>query len=320
VFAQLAVACYGLYQFVAGYAGLPQGLAYGGSLNGLHRISALSYEPAFYGAYVLTSVPLLLGDVVAGRRRVLLPPSVVAGTVVLAGVLANTRAAYVAFALIVPATWLVGYRGAGARRLLRRRALPVILPGLVAVVVATTLAGVRPLGFATRTLTSLTDTGGGSEGAGSNSSRLRLYRAVGRIAADHPLLGVGPRNLGFVEVDSEGERLRVIELEQPGGDPQRAVANNNVLQAAVDAGVVAVAAFAAIAWLVARLAWRGRQAEARLLALGALGVLLVNGAFVSNLWDLKVWTVLALALAVERVGGRAQAPAVLASDRGSGPV
>jgi hypothetical protein len=305
VAAQFLVACFGLYQLAAGYLRLPQGLSYSGTLNGLHRISALSYEPAYYGAYVISAVPLLLTDVVAARRRIGLPPALVAGVVVLAGMLANTRAAYVAFLAILPATWLVCYRAAGVRRLADRRAILVFAPAVAALIVVSTAAGVQPLSYASRTLRSLGDTQSQTEAVGSNLTRLRLYRAVGGVALAHPLLGVGPRNLGYAVVDSDGERLRVTDME--GGPIDRAVANNNLLQTAVDAGVGAVVAFGALVWLVAALAWRGRDTTGRALALGALTLLVVNGAFVSTVWDLKVWTVIGLALAAE-AGSRRPLP------------
>jgi O-antigen ligase len=126
----------------------------------------------------------------------------------------------------------------------------------------------------------------------SNAPRLHLYGAVARVIGDHPALGVGPGNVGYV--------LPRYGQEVPHRKVYVATANDIWLQGAVDAGVLAIPLIVGLLWGTAQAVRRRSSLPARALALGGLVFLLVNGAFVSLLWDMKFWTVFALAVAIHR--------------------
>ncbi|MFN2544506.1 MAG: O-antigen ligase family protein [Actinomycetota bacterium] len=290
VLAQLLVALYALYQFAAGYLHLPVPVAEKSVVGSVHRVSAFSYEPAYYGAYVITALPLLLCDVVRGRRRLgrRVPPIAVATVVALAGALTISRAAYLAVPFVVAGAWYLLRTQPAERKV---RVAHALVPFAVVVVVVGAIGaatGFDVARFAQDRIRSFTET----DRPSSNGLRLGLYRAVDGVIADHLVLGVGPGNLGNV-LPRYGGRV-------PQHKKYVATANDIWLQGAVDAGVLSIPLIAGLLWGTAAAVRRRSPLSARALALGALVFLVVNGAFVSFLWDMKFWTVMGLAFAIHR--------------------
>ena len=290
VLGQLIVAVYGIYQFIATFLGLPLLVSFFGTVvaggHELHRVSALSYEPAFYAAYAVTGLPLILSDAVLHRRRFrnpLLSPGAIALVVTLALLLTNSRAGLLACVVIIVGVW-IGHR----KWLPRREGTRSILLPVLAVTAVLGMAAVAVrfdlVAFARDRVVSIVN-----EQEGSNAVRLTLYKSVLRIIEDNPLMGVGPRQLGY-ELQERREYYFV------GPPEQAATANNIWLQGAVETGLLSIPLMAGVLWMNARLVRRRASFDGQLLALGAFVFLLVSGMFVSFFWDVKYWAVIALAI------------------------
>jgi O-antigen ligase len=291
-----ATAVVGIYQFASTYLPLPGVLTYTGRAQGLGRTAGLSFEPAFFASYLLLFVPLALGA--AGRRR-----GPVAVTLVLGVLLANSRAGYLGLVVVLGAllvaprlAGLAGRAAAGARA----RLVGLVAVVGLAVMALSLAAGFHPHRFLQARVASVAD----PTEASSNAPRLRLYAVAARVAADHPLLGIGPGALGQVLPRYGLSLPEYYQFSPPpgGGYPAWGVVANNIwLQSALDAGVLAVAGTGLVVAGIWCLARRGEDGDARLLALGCLAVVAVGGLFTSVLWDVEVWALLGLALAADAV-------------------
>ena len=284
----LAAATFGFYQFAAPYFGLPQGLPYTGVAAGLGRISAWSYEPAFYAFHVELVLAIVVNDVLAKRRRLGIMPELVALYLIASLVLTNARAAYISFPLIV---FLV-VRTAGRRGRIDRRAVRVVRLGLACTAVVLALGvplGVSLPKYIVNRVQSVTNT----QEAASNAVRLDLYEADVELVRSRPWLGYGPGNSGLLLAD----RFPLYR----GVDPHAIVANNLVLQTALDAGLVSVPILLAVVVLMYRASRRNTSLEARVLLSGVSAVLFVNAMLTSLFWDMRLWVAIGLAYAAARV-------------------
>ncbi|HEX2576654.1 MAG TPA: O-antigen ligase family protein [Aquihabitans sp.] len=285
----LTAATFGFYQFAAATLGLPipGGLAYAGAVDGVGRISAWSYEPAFYVFHLELTLALAVGDVLAGRRRFGVRPEVPAAYLLLSLVLANARIGFLSFPILL----LLVLRASSDRRRLDPRAMRVVRLGAGAIVAAVLVGlpfGVNLPSYVAARVASVADT----QEAESNAVRVDLYGTELDLAKDRPLLGYGPGNIG----------LELVELipAYAGAPPQTAPANNLLLQAVLDAGVASLLLTVAFVAVVVRSALRNRSRDARLLFAGAAAILLVNAMTASLFWDLRLWAVLGLAYAAAR--------------------
>jgi hypothetical protein len=284
-------AAFGVCQFAARYVGLPTPLPYEGVGGDLGRTAGFSYEPAFFSMYLVSLIPLvtvvLLERRGIMRHQIRCAPRALFFLLVIGVFVGNARAAY----LVLPLAVLLPLLSRGPARPVKARPITLAFGAAAAVVVVSFVVGFDVGNFLQTRFASITDT----NEAASNAPRLLLYDTSRRIAGDHPVLGIGPGALG--------QRLPEygLPLESQGFsiDPSRAVANNIWLQAALDAGIAAVAALAAIVAGVFALARRCRDLYGRQLAVGCLLVLSVGGLLTSIAWDAKYWVLIGLALAAD---------------------
>lgn len=298
----VAAATYGFYQFLAPYLGLPQGLAYTGLIDGVGRVSAWASEPSFYVFHLELTLAIVLGDVLAGRRRLGVRPQLLALYLLTSLVLANTRVGF----LSLPFLALLVLRTSGEGHRLDRRAIRVIRVGVAGVAV-TVLVGI-PLGvnlpvYVLDRIQSVTNL----EEAESNALRLNLYKVGIDLVRERPWFGYGPGNVGLVLPE------HIPSYQEY--DPHTVVANNLILQTLLDAGVVSLPAAGMVVWFVYRYSRRSPSRDARILLSGATAVLLVNSMLVSFFWDMRLWVVLGLAYAFARVDARERASAATPAAR-----
>lgn len=320
---------FGLYQLLAFYTGLPQGIAYTGvgTSGSGGRISAFSYEPAYFAYFLILTLGALLALAHLEGRAVRWGPLFFFAFVL---ALVNVRA--LLFLLPVAAVLLA---------LSWRRNRDFLVRAVITGLAAGALAFVVPVG-ATALVTSLqahdqrgtaAEAGGGndepevsgaptapseerSESAlddpgsvqsavptapslpsdvldpnevSSNGPRLALYRAVLQVDLAHPLLGVGPGALR----DALAETGYVAPNQG-----STVVANNIWLQAGADGGVLLLLLEVALVVTVAVLWWRDRKKAQQALLSVWLAVVLVGGMLTSYFFDIKLWVVLALAIAL----------------------
>jgi O-antigen ligase len=255
--------------------------------GGVGRISAWSYEPAFWAFHLEAAIAVALGDALAGRRRFRVPPALPLAFLLVQLVLVNARAGYVSIPLVV----LLVLRANRRARGFDRNALRFVQVGLAVLGIAVVLAlttGSDVVDYAGSRLASVTDT----NEAASNAVRLQLYDTAVDLASDRPLLGYGPGGAGAELV----ERVPLYRGLSPFGVP----ANNIVLQLVLDAGLGTLPLYAG---LLGVLWWHARKApdrDTRILLAALLALLLVNGALVSFMWDMRLWVVLGLAYASAR--------------------
>ncbi|RIX26603.1 O-antigen ligase family protein [Amnibacterium setariae] len=324
-------AAFGVYQLIAFYAGLPQGIEYSGVSigTGLGRISSFSYEPAYFSYFVI----LVLGAVVARRRmlggEVSWPTLGVFGAVLY---LINVRAAPL---MVVAVGGLLLLAFSSYRRLIARGAIVLVCATVVALAVPVLIAQISTAGGQTsnasiptdRFRSPATETTQPSEtstspaaatpapapsesaapetGVGeplqafdpneqsSNSPRLELYKAVLATVGRSPVFGVGPGNLG-----------PVLQRDAPGAianQGAQVVANNIWLQALADGGIPLLLMEMAVIGGVAVAGVRRRRFFTYPLVAAWLSVLLVGGMLTSYFFDIKVWVALGLLVAGVRV-------------------
>lgn len=299
---QVAVCLYGLYQFSAPYFGLPQGLAQTAQLGGAGRISALSLEPGFFAAYLVTGLPIVL-YLASGRsaRRTLwaIAPALIIITTL---ILANARGGYVGgLAAVVVTFGFLAAAGSIDRR-------TVVRAAVVAALAALTLASFSSwLGFSVGKVlavqasytVNLTGTSGASQDT-SNQQRRDIYGAAYQMARDHPILGVGDGNAVNV-LPRYGVNLYYGQVE--------GTLNSVPLEVVAETGLLGLAALIFLYVSLARVALRLPPKQARsgrtetldpiipqMLLLGGLVLLVVNGLFVTWLWDLRLWAMVGLGL------------------------
>ena len=284
----LVAATFGFYQFAAPYLNLSQGLAYTGTVGGVGRITAWSYEPAFWVFHVELSLAVLIGDVLARRRRFGVRAEFLVLYLIANLVLANARAGFLSFPLLV---FLV-LRTAGERRRIDRRAarfLRLAVPSAVLIVVLGIPLGVNLPGYLLARVQSVTNL----EEAESNAIRVALYREELELVSERPWLGYGPGTFGVLIKD------RVPFYA--GADPHAIVANNLVLQTLLDAGLLSLPPVLLFIWAVYVNSRRSPSTEARILLSAATAGLVVNSMLAAFFWDMRLWVIIGLAYAAARV-------------------
>lgn len=242
----------------------------GGSL----RATGPLEDPNDLAFFLVAALPLL---VAVGRPRVV---PLVLGAVLVAGAAATfSRGGGIALACAL--VWLIA-----------RRALPVR-----AVVVTAAVAGVAALVFASAAQAELSRAlQEKSHIAGTNAdTRMLRWQAASRMLADNPVLGVGPG--GFrQEYAAAGHNAEI--------DEQTPVAHNLFLEVAAELGVPGFAlliAFVAVGFVASERALR-RVADRReaVAVQAALIAVLIASIFLSEQYYLPLWSLVALAVAIER--------------------
>ena len=301
----LVAATFGFYQFAAPYLDLSQGLAYTGTVGGVGRITSWSYEPAFWVFHVELSLAILIGDVLANRRRFGVRVEFLVLYLVASLVLANARVAFFSFPLLV---FLV-LRAAGERRRIDRRAarfLRLALPAAAVIVLLGLPLGVNLPAYLVARARSVTNL----QEAESNAIRVALYTEELELVTERPWLGYGPGTFGLLIKD----RVPFYAT----ADPHAIVANNLVLQTLLDAGLVSLPPVVMLIWAVYVNSRRSPSRDARILLSAATAGLIVNSMLAAFFWDMRLWVVIGLAYAAARVH-HLERPAGVARTQWSGP-
>jgi O-antigen ligase len=298
---------FGIYQLVAFYTGLPQGIVYTGVGigGGFGRISSFNYEPAYFSYFLVLALGVYLGWSRLRDRRPAWAGIVCFGALLY---LANVRAVPL---LVIAVLVLLVLAGRAQRTPLLRTAVVSAAMVVVAFIVPVVVGWVQT----TQASSSAEASGSSAEQApdetastpagaapqpapleavdpaeqSSNAPRLGLYRAVIEQIRTDPVFGIGPGNLGpALRAAAPG-----AVQDQTGG---QVVANNIWLQALADGGVPLLLLETALILAVVLVAWRRRAGATAPVAAGWLAVVLVGGMLTSYLFDLKVWLVLGMIL------------------------
>lgn len=245
----------------------------GGSL----RATGPLEDPNDLAFFLVAALPLLVALPAKGKSRIVL---LLLGTVLVAGTAATfSRGGGIALACAL--VWLIARRGIPVR----------------AVVVTAAVTGVAALVFASAAQAELSRAlQEKSHIAGTNAdTRMLRWQAASRMLADNPVLGVGPG--GFrQEYAAAGHNAEI--------DEQTPVAHNLFLEVAAELGVPGFAllvAFVAVGFVASERALR-RVADRReaVAVQAALIAVLVASIFLSEQYYLPLWSLVALAVAIER--------------------
>ncbi|MEU3642799.1 O-antigen ligase family protein [Lentzea sp. NPDC034063] len=245
----------------------------GGSL----RATGPLEDPNDLAFFLVAALPLLVALPAKGRSRIVL---LLLGAVLLAGAAATfSRGGGIALACAL--VWLIARRG-----------LPVR-----AVVVTAAVTGVAALVFASTAQAELSRAfQEKSHIAGTNAdTRMLRWQAASRMLADNPVLGVGPG--GFrQEYAAAGHNAEI--------DEQTPVAHNLFLEVAAELGVPGFAlliGLIAVGFVSSERALR-RVADRReaVAVQAALIAVLVASIFLSEQYYLPLWSLVAIAVAIER--------------------
>ncbi|SFQ99559.1 O-antigen ligase [Lentzea waywayandensis] len=245
----------------------------GGSL----RATGPLEDPNDLAFFLVAALPLLVALPVKGRSRIVL---LLLGAVLVAGAAATfSRGGGIALACAL--VWLIVRRG-----------LPVR-----AVVVTAAVTGVAALVFASTAQAELSRAlQEKSHIAGTNAdTRMLRWQAASRMLADNPVLGVGPG--GFrQEYAAAGHNAEI--------DEQTPVAHNLFLEVAAELGVPGFAlliGLIAIGFVASERALR-RVADRReaVAVQAALIAVLVASIFLSEQYYLPLWSLVAIAVAIEQ--------------------
>ncbi len=270
-------AWFGLYQLVAFYLHLPQGVTYTGQVGGFGRIAGMSYEPAYFADYLV----LVIASILAYRR--LADSSAYGWALAICAVslvLSNSRATLIMIPVLVFA-----FRPQVLRSL-RRRTLVRMAATVVVAVAVVALGSPATFGHLRARVASIANT----KEPTSNAPRLKQYHAELEIIRGHWVTGIGPGSL-YKEAARYG-----WDVPSTWG-PNQVVANNIWLQAAVDGGILLLLAEAALIVRVAVIVRRHASATIQLLWAGWLAVILVGGMLTSIYFEIELWVVLGLLLA-----------------------
>ncbi|USX56136.1 O-antigen ligase [Lentzea sp. HUAS12] len=245
----------------------------GGSLRATGPVE----DPNDLAFFLVAALPLLVALPARGRSRVV---SLVLGAVLVAGA-AATFSRGGGLALACALVWLVARRGIPVR----------------AVAVTAAVAGVAALVFASAAQAELSRAlQEKSHIAGTNAdTRVLRWQAASRMLADDPVLGVGPG--GFrQEYAAAGHNAEI--------DEQTPVAHNMFLEVAAELGVPGFAlliAFVAIGFVASERALRrGADRREAVAVQAALIAVLIASIFLSEQYYLPLWSLVALAVAIEQ--------------------
>lgn len=245
----------------------------GGSL----RATGPLEDPNDLAFFLVAALPLLVALPAKGRSGIVLS---LLGAVLVAGTAATfSRGGGIALACAL--VWLIA-----------RRALPVR-----AVVVTAAVAGVAALVFASTAQAELSRAfQEKSHIAGTNAdTRMLRWQAASRMLADNPVLGVGPG--GFRQQYAAAGHNAEIDEQTP-------VAHNLFLEVAAELGVpgfVLLIGFVAVGFVASERALRrvADRREAVAVQAGLIAVL-VASIFLSEQYYLPLWSLVAIAVAIER--------------------
>jgi O-antigen ligase len=281
----LAYAGVGLYQWATREVFWNPKLIVDNAYAPFFRVNSVFWDPSIYGRYLVVAILATLALVLLGLRERLLLGAIAAIAAVWAGLLFSFSQS--SFAALIAGTL------AAAAFVWRWRAAAALAVLSVVLVSA---------GFATpQVRTELLE----QSRAGLNnvtSDRAGLVGNGLRIAADHPLAGVGTG--GFKRAYAERTGL-------PGRDPKRAASHSTPVTVAAENGIpgIALLAWLGFAALAAAFRARARSAAGRtaLVAGLTLGAIAVHSLFYNALFeDPTTWGLLGLVALATRAGAEAE--------------
>lgn len=244
----------------------------GGSL----RATGPLEDPNDLAFFLVAALPLLVAIPAKGRSRIVL---LLLGAVLVAGTAATfSRGGGIALACAL--VWLVARRG-----------LPVR-----AVVVTAAVTGVAALVFAQAAHAELSRAlQEKSHIAGTNAdTRMLRWQAAARMLSDSPVLGVGPG--GFRQQYAAASHNAEIDEQTP-------VAHNLFLEVAAELGLPGFAllvGFVAIGFVASDRALRAGARREAVAVQAALIAVLVASIFLSEQYYLPLWSLVAIAVAIEQ--------------------
>lgn len=265
---------FGVYQLVAYYVGVPQLVIYRGLSGQVARISAFSYEPAYFAQFLLLAFAgLLARSAVLGKNvRVI----AILGFLAMF-LLVNARIVFlmipIFIILTVPRKGRIGY--------MKPLFLALLWAGA-----GLTLALVLWPDFHSFFQSQIASIGDQSNA--SNDLRLHQYAENSSIIQQsNALVGVGPGNL-------------IYHLSDPSGlTPTTAIANGFWQQALLDGGVPMLALVCGSIVFVLRIFLVNDDIPPlRILCAGWICVVVVGGAITSNFFAPQVWATLGVILVV----------------------
>jgi hypothetical protein len=288
----VTAATYGFYQLIAAHTGLPQGIVYTAVVGGVGRISAWSYEPAFFVFFLELSLAVVVGDVLAKRKRFKIRPEILLTYLIACLVLANSRAGFISLPVLV--LLILRANTAPRRRLNRQslRFLRIVVVSLLVVVLVGLPLGLNAPKYVLDRVQSIANT----NEAQSNAVRVNIYRFETQLVKQRPWLGYGPSSFGLMV----GNNIQIYS----GADPHKIAADNLILQSLLDAGFVSLPILLLFLWLIWRYSRRAKDRQTRIMLSGVITVLLINSMLASFFWDMKLWVILGLAYACERISSR----------------
>lgn len=267
-----------------------------GVLDVSSRLSGTLGSPAYLGAAAALLLPALAGLAAdpGWGRRARVAAAAGGGGLAVAAIGSGARAAWVGLAVATAVTVWMRREGLRDRVAVRRRT--VALAAVVGALAVGALVVFGPVG-ARVAATFDADAPGGR-------GRLDEWRVAGRVAVDHPVVGVGPEGyrIAFADgVDAAYEQAH-------GRDPQPDRAHSTPLDLALAGGLPAVAAWAVLVALVARPAGAALRDGPRWLAGIAAGLVahVVGGLLLFPVVELAplAWLLGGLLLATAPAGGR----------------
>lgn len=258
-FSTVAVALFGIYQFIASYIGLPTGLrdVYIGSSAYLTRVHSTFLEPLHFANFIVVALPLFLGWTISkhgGKSKIFQYIGLL--TLAVALLMTISRGGYISIAISLAVFWLVG-------RHRPRRALSWKLPAIVAAITIALVLIVMllaPAGIIKETIV-----GGSAIRAGSSMTRMMLIDDTMRMFADSPYIGVGIGNFGpYYNMKTFRGTTNVADYRQ---------SNNVIFEVLAEMGVIGEIIFLltglAYAWML-WIAIRGARSDLTFwLAVGA---------------------------------------------------
>ena len=237
------------------------------------RVNSVFWDPSIYGRYLVLAILATLALLLLGLRERLVPAAVVAIAAIWAGLLFSfSQSSFVALfaGTLAVATIVWRWRAAAAA-------------GLLAVLLVS-------VGFATPQIRHklLQESRAGLNAA--TSGRAGLVSNGLRIAADHPVAGVGTGGFKRAFADRTG---------LPGREPKKAASHSTPVTVAAEAGLpgLALLAWLGAAALLAAFRSRGRSDAGRLAVVAGLtlGAIAVHSLFYNALFeDPTTWALLGL--------------------------
>jgi len=283
----LAYAAVGLYQWGTREVFWNPKLQVDNAYAPFFRVNSVFWDPSIYGRYLVVGILATLALVLLGLRERLLATAIAAIAVLWAGLLFSFSQSSFAALLVgtlAAATFAWRWRAAAA--------VAVLAVAVVAIAFATPQVRTKLLDESRAGLNAAT------------SGRAGLVSNGLRIAADHPVLGVGTGGFKRAYADRTGLQ---------GRDPKKAASHSTPVTVAAETGILGLAL---LGWLGFASLWAAFRSRGRSAAGGAalaagltLGAIAVHSLFYNALFeDPMMWGLLGLiALAAARRGEDAPA-------------